>query len=211
MSLLRAALRLIPGILFLLGIAGGVSAQNGTPLRLVADPTMGRVEVQFDGLLGGPSLQRSLEGGLPVRMRLVVELWRDRFFDAQEGRFEWRGTVHYDPLTERYRVDAEDGFLRLTDSLVEAEELLERRVSVPLRPPVSGRYYYLARVEIETLSLSDLEELQRWLQGDLAPAMEEGDPVGGAVGRGVRRVFVRILGLPTQRFEARSAAFDWGR
>jgi hypothetical protein len=66
-------------------------------------------------------------------------------------------------------------------------------------------------VEIETLSLSDLEELRRWLQGDLAPSMAGGEPVGSAVGRGVRRIFVRALGLPTQRIEARSAAFNWNR
>jgi hypothetical protein len=205
-----------------LSFAGGIfipfpsegSAQEvqGDPgLRLIATPTDGSVRVVFDNLLGGGALQRSLEGGLPVRIRLVVELWRDRFFDAQEGRIEWRATVRHDPLTESFRVESEAGLLRYVDSLAEAGRLLESWVIVPLRPPVSGRYYYLARVEIETLALSDLEELRRWLQGDLAPSMEGGEKVGSAVGRGVRRIFVRALGLPTQRIEARSAAFNWNR
>jgi hypothetical protein len=186
--------------------------QNAPALRLVPNLADGSVRVLFNNLLGGSGLERSLEGGLPVRIRLVVELWRDRFFDAQEGRrYEWRATVRHDPLMESYRVESEEGNLRYADSLGEAGALLEGWVTVPLRPPVSGRYYYLARLEIETLSLSDLEELRRWLQGDLAPAMDEGEPVGGAVGRGVRRIVVRVLGLPTQRFEARSAAFDWSR
>jgi hypothetical protein len=187
------------------------AVQNPPALRLVPVLTDGSVRVEFENLLGSVALRRSLEGGLPVRIRLVVELWRDRFFDAQEGRVEWRATVHHDPLTESFRVEDEDGTLRYVDSLSEAGNLLESWVSVPLRPPVSGRYYYLGRVEIETLSLSDLDELRRWLQGDLAPAMDEGEPVGGAVGRGVRRIVVRVLGLPTQRHEARSAAFEWSR
>jgi len=189
----------------------GVPVQSDPALRLIAATTDGSVRVEFDNLLGGGALQRSLEGGLPVRIRLVVELWRDRFFDAQEGGFEWRATVRHDPLTRSFRVESEDGRLRNVASLAEAGRLLESWVTVPLRPPVSGRYYYLARVEMETLSLSDLEELRRWLQGDLAPAMEGGEQVGSAVGRGVRRIFVRVLGLPTQRLEARSAAFDWSR
>jgi hypothetical protein len=186
--------------------------QNAPALRLVPNLADGSVRVLFNNLLGGSGLERSLEGGLPVRIRLVVELWRDRFFDAQEGRrYEWRATVRHDPLMESYRVESEEGNLRYADSLGEAGALLEGWVTVPLRPPVSGRYYYLARLEIETLSLSDLEELRRWLQGDLAPAMDEGEPVGGAVGRGVRRIVVRVRGLPTPRFEARSAAFDRSR
>lgn len=190
---------------------GEARAQPASALRLVPSLADGSVRVEFDNLLGSVALRQSLEGGLPVRIRLVVELWRDRFFDEQAGRIEWRATVRHDPLTESFRVEAEDGLLRYTDSLDEAGALLESWVDVPLTPRTDGRYYYLGRVEIETLSLSDLEELRRWLQGDLAPAMDEGEPVGSAVGRGVRRLVVRVLGLPTQKHEARSPAFDWNR
>ena len=43
---------------------------------------------------------------------------------------------------------------------------------MPLKPREQGRYYYLGQVQVETLSLTDLEELQRWLHGDLAPAVK---------------------------------------
>ena len=75
----------------------------------------------------------------------------------------------------------------------------------PTRP---GRYYYLGKVEVETLSLSDLEELQRWLRGDLAPAVAGDEEIGSAVGRGVGRVFVRILGLHARRFKVRTPKFE---
>jgi hypothetical protein len=65
-------------------------------------------------------------------------------------------------------------------------------------------------VEMETLSLSDLEELQRWLQGDLAPAVVGEERVGSALARGVRRLLVRMLGLPAKRFQLRSPVFEVG-
>jgi hypothetical protein len=64
-------------------------------------------------------------------------------------------------------------------------------------------------MEVETLSLSDLEELRHWLQGDLGPAMDRNNELGSALGRGLRRILVRALGLPMQRFEARTQVFAW--
>jgi hypothetical protein len=76
-----------------------------------------------------------------------------------------------------------------------------------VQPRRSGRFYYLATLEVETLSLSDLEELRRWIRGEVQPAVEGRAPAGRAVERGLRRVFVRLLGLPTRRFETRSEIF----
>jgi hypothetical protein len=75
-------------------------------------------------------------------------------------------------------------------------------------PTRAGRYYYLAHLEIETLSLSDLEELERWLQGELGPAVGGGRSLTGAVGEGAKRLLIRLLGLPTRRVEARSDRFE---
>jgi hypothetical protein len=77
-----------------------------------------------------------------------------------------------------------------------------------LRPNARSRsYYYLATLEIETLSLSDLQELQHWLRGEAQPAIQGRRPVGRAVGRGVQRALVRMVGLPSRRYEARSPTF----
>ena len=93
------------------------------------------------------------------------------------------------------------------DTLPEVHDALRSGFHLPLRPREQGRYYYLGRVEVETLSLSDLEELQRWLRGDLAPAVVGDEAVQTAVGRGVRRALIRILGLPARRFRVRTPAF----
>ena len=51
------------------------------------------------------------------------------------------------------------------------------------------------------------EELRRWLRGEVAPAIGgEGSPER-VVGAGMRRLLVRVLGLPTRSYEARSEIF----
>lgn len=176
-------------------------------LQLLPD---GAVSVRLGALFETGGTARSLRSGLPVRIRIVVELWRDRFIDSQEGRYEWRGSVRLDPLTDRYLVETGDGFEQDVFSPEAARTALQNAVQVPLAPERSGSFYYLARVEVETLSLSDLDELRRWLQGELGPAVEGGGEVGSAVGRGVRRFLVRLLGLPVQRYETRTRTFEIG-
>jgi hypothetical protein len=195
------------------GIAPAVpaAAQEAPPLRIEVRDEVGEAMVVFGPFLQGRNIRSALDSGLPIRIHLVTELWRERFFDAQEGRHEWRATVRFEPLSELYRVETGNGATGTFRTLEDAEQLLREAVRVPLRPPRSGRYYYLARLEVESLSPSDLEELRRWLQGDPARARESEDQgFGNFLLRGVRRLFVRGLGLPVQRHQARSPRFDWG-
>jgi hypothetical protein len=169
----------------------------------------GAARVGLGEVLESGGVRQSLESGLPVRLQIVTELWRDRLLDAEEGREEWRATVLFDPLSETYRVETAETTIGAAGSPRAATELLRSTISSTLRPSQPGRYYYLGRLDVETFSLTDLEELRRWLQGDLGPAVDADNPVGGAFGRGVRRLFVRALGLPTLRYQARTEEFDW--
>ena len=186
-----------------------VCAQDEEPLRLELEESGGGIRVELGNILATGGIRQSLESGLPVRIQVLTELWRDQFFDAQEGREEWLATVWYDPLSETYRVETGGIPIGLADSPGEATEILRAAVRSGLRPERPGTYYYLGRIEIETLSLSDLEELRRWLQGELAPVVGGDEAVGGALGRGIRRLFVRALGLPAVRFQTRTPEFDW--
>lgn len=197
-------------VLILFAAAPPVGAQADLPpLELRLQEGDGSVRVILGEILDRPGVRQSLDSGLPVRVGIVVELWRDRFVDALEGRHEWRATVLADPLTNRYRVETGDGAAADLSSLAGIRAFMQGRLQVPLAPGREGRFYYLARLEVETLSLSDLEELRRWLQGDLGAAVEGGDEVGGAFGRGLRRLLVRALGLPVQRYQTRSATFSF--
>jgi hypothetical protein len=192
------------------GCGFGSAHAQADDLLVLAVGADGGVRIGLGEVLESGGVQESLESGLPVRLQIVTELWRDRLLDADEGREEWRATVFYDPLSETYMVETAETTVGAAGSPGAATELLRSTILSTLRPSQPGTYYYLSRLEVETFSLTDLEELRRWLQGDLGPAVDADNPVGGAFGRGVRRLFVRALGLPTLRFQARTDEFDWG-
>jgi len=190
--------------------ASSLTAQDEAPLRFDIVPETGEAAVEVAYLLADQSLLEAIHSGLPLRIRILTQLWKDGFFDNVKGRYEWRASVLYDPLTRRYRVQTgtEEGVVHEVNTLEEARQTLQLTLDIPIVPSEEGRYYYEADVEMETLSLSDFEELQRWLQGELAPAMARDEDVQGAMARGVRRFLVRMLGLPARRFRVRSPTFE---
>ncbi len=167
--------------------------------------------MRIGSLLDDEGLVRALHSGLPLRLHVKVELWKDGFFDSQRGKAEWRASVLFDPLGRRYRISigGESATEIAADTLPEAARAIQDGFDLALRPFEAGRYYYLGQVEVETLSLSDLDELQRWLHGDLATAAAGEEQVGTAVGRGLHRVLVRMLGIPTRRYRVRTEPFTF--
>jgi hypothetical protein len=192
-----------------LTIPGPAAGQNGEETYISVVPGSGAVEVDLGSLLGDRALEAAVYDGLPLRIRVDAELWRDGFFDSEEGSEEWRASILYDAVTLDYEVQVRDGETQRFTSLEAARVHLQTAFELDLRPRRPGRYYYLAIVELETLSLSDLDELRRWLDGELRPAVGGETDVDGAVTRGVRRLFVRALGLPTRRLRLRTEAFTF--
>ena len=191
-------------------VSSPLAGQNQRPLRLeVADET-GRLSMRVRGLFRDAELTQALHSGLPMRIQIVAELWRDGFFDSQRGRADWRASVIFDPLESRYRVSAGTvGSIETSvDSLPDVAQALQDFFDLPLRPQESGKYYYDVQVVVETLSLSDLEELQRWLRGDLSPSAADAREDETSMGRGFRKLLVRILGLPARRYRLRSPTFE---
>ncbi len=159
------------------------------------------------GLLADPGLRDALGSGLPLRIRFRVELWEKSLFDRLVGTHRAALAVLQDPLDGGYTLDDGRSEQRFR-SLAEVEGAVEGAFAASLHPTRRGRFYYIAVLEIETLSLSDLEELQRWLRGEARPAVEGRRSVGRAVESGLRRAVVRVMGLPTRKYEARSATFS---
>ncbi len=200
-------------LFFLLVLLGfpvtDLRAQESVPLRFDILTETGEAVVEISDLFSDASLVDAVLSGLPLRIRLRVQLWKDGFFDNQKGQHEWRASILFDPLTRRYRIQTSErrGAQVEVNTLEEAQSALQLTLNIPLRPREPGRYYYIAAVEMETLSLSDLEELQRWLQGELAPVVAGEQDVEGALAKGFRRVLVRMLGLPAKRFQVQSPTF----
>lgn len=162
-------------------------------------------------VLSDQDLEDAVRSGLPLRLHFRVELWRDRVFDSLEADQTMTTVLHYDPLDDRFvlrnRAGPAEG--RRFSSFSAARAAIEGSYALDIQPRRSGRYYYTAVLQVETLSLSDLEELERWLKGELGPAVRGDASVPGAVGKGVRRLMVRVLGLPARRYEARSDLFRY--
>ena len=154
-----------------------------------------------------------LRNGFPARLHFRVELWSTGgWFDDLEGRHAWDIIVQYDPLDRRYRVARVAGDVATLigefATIADAEAAVSRPYRVPLQPSARRqRFYYNAVLEVETLSLSDLDEVERWLRGELRPAVRGQRNPGTALTRGVRTLLVRLLGGRKQQYQVRSGTF----
>jgi hypothetical protein len=202
--------RALPLFLLVMILATAPStAQQLTPALSVDTAGGYRASLRLDGLFADKELQQVLESGLPMRVRIRIELWRDRMIDASKGSEIWNALLTYNPLEKTYRLrtHGSPSIDHHLSSFQNARGALEARRTFSLRPSEPGRYYFTANIEIETLSLSDLEELERWLQGELRPAVSGDRSVPSAIGEGAKRMLVRILSLPTRTLDLKTPRF----
>jgi hypothetical protein len=173
--------------------------------------------VRSSRLLDDRQLRELLNNGFPTALRYRLELWRSGgLFDDLESATEWEVLVRYDPYEQQYSVvrlqgtketptrrESVDGL----STLQAAERILDEPFPVALRPQRGGRYYYNVILDVETLSVSDLDELQRWLNGELQPAVRGKRAPLSALRRGFTTLLSRVLGGEKRHYEARSTAF----
>jgi hypothetical protein len=178
-------------------------------LRVTADPRDFHAVVRLGDVLAEKELEEAALAGLPIRLRVRSELWRDGFIDDLERATTWTAVLVFEPIRRRFfvRPVGTTGPARSYDSYDHARAAIEGELPLRLKPNRPGRYYYTATLEIETLSVSDLSELERWLQGELQPAVEGDQSIPGAIGLGAKRLLIRVLGVPNRRVEARSEQF----
>ncbi len=142
-----------------------------------------------------------------------MELWQDKFVaDGLVAQATWSLILFQEPLSGEFNMtrswDTEHDEWFAT--LAAAAQALERVYLSPLPgpPPNSGRYYYDARLEVEVLSLGDLDELEHWLRGEVGGQdTDVGGSVARAVGRGLKRLFIRLIGLSARKYEAKTDLF----
>ena len=165
------------------------------------------VVVTSTGLFGDPDMRELVRSGFPASLRYRLELWRaGGLFNDLEGMHEWELIVQYDPSGQRYRVVRREGG-RLEDmgsfaTLSTAQAMLERPLRITLAPQRQAkRYYYNFVLDISALSVSDMDQLERWLRG------VRGGSAAGAIGSGMRTLMLRMLGGENQHYERRSSTF----
>ena len=197
-----------------------LSAQDAGPIRLhvtlTQDSSLRGARapvVRSENLLGGESRWLdALRSGLPVRLHYRVEVWRSRegWFDTFSRQVEWDVVVRHEPLLDQYTLFTLVGARRQERRYATLDALgaaLAFAYQVNVRPDESGGYYYAASLQVSTLSDTDLDELERFLAGDLGDGGKGSEGIGDAVGRGATRFLLRLAGLPSLILEARSPRF----
>jgi hypothetical protein len=186
----------------------------GVRLSVDSTPRGARVPVvRAENLLANGRWLSTLRSGLPVRLHYRLEIWRSRggWLDLLTRQTEWDVVVRHEPLLDQYTLltifanRAQERRYATVDALSAA---LAFAYQVNVSPSESGRYYYTAVLEVSTLSDSDLDELERFLDGDLGDVAKGRGNVGDALGRGATRFLLRLAGLPSLRLEARSERFE---
>jgi len=186
--------------------SGGVIAMSAERSPLV---TTTRVLAEGD-------LRELIRSGFPAELRYRLELWRaGGWFDDLEAVMEWEVVVAYDPATQLYRArrvsSTQNEDLGAFATLTSVQSALERPIRAPLIPSRPGRlYYYNLVLDVEALSVSDLDQLERWLRGELRPAVRGRSNPVNAISSGVRTVVTRVLGGERRHYRRRSGTFRAG-
>ena len=216
-------MRILLGVTFALGLTSplpptGTLAGLQPPRLAVAAPPGERASVEgpritTSGALDDPKLEQFINSGFPARLRYKIDLWsRKQFFDNREAGAEWIVTVEFDQLQRTYTVRRQVG-TRLVPSgtystFSEVEASIAAPFEAPIRAPRNGqRMYYHIVLEIQKVSLSDLDALEAWLRGELKPATRGERNPGTALARGFQTLMLRMLGGENPRYEARSETF----
>ncbi len=164
-------------------------------------------------MLSTARTKEPLASGFPARLHFLVELWSEGGLTNEvQRRAEYDVLVTYSAMEKKYRVDQlvnERTFsLGKFDRVEDAEGAVARPTRVPIKALHSSRrFYYRVTLDVEILNSSDLDEVNRWLKGDLKPAFKgERDP-GTTLARSFRRLASKLLGGGTTQYEARSPDF----
>ncbi len=164
-------------------------------------------------VLASRDLRELLKGGFPARLHFRCELWRNETLNnTRNGAVEWDMLVRFDQLNQKYDVYriVGDKASRLGrfNTAEEAEAEVEKPFRIMAPPLRRGRsYYYDSSLDVEVLSLSDLEEVERWLRGEVRPALRGDRNPGTAVTRTVRTFFVKLLGGERRHYQTQTGTF----
>jgi hypothetical protein len=164
-------------------------------------------------ILGDREIREMLHSGFPARLHYRLELWgAGGFFDDLKRQIEWDVIVRYNPLKRRYTAARIEGdhitALGSFDNLDPIEDLLSHAAQPTFVVPDShDKFYYNLVLDVQMLSVSDLDEVEHWLKGDLGPAVHGEKSPGTALGRGAKTFITKILGGQDKHYEARSKVF----
>jgi len=198
------------GLAFL-ALVGAVTASRAAAQApaLTVIIQSGVARVQTTALLADGKYAGLMRSGFPLRLHYRLELWRSRsgWFDQYIDETPWDAVARHDPLADDFVLIRTGGSVARYGTPEDLGRALELPYRWNLKIKGSGNFYFFCRLEVTTLNETDLEELSRFLKGDVGPAVSGGANLGGALARGAQRLLMRIAGLPRLTLEARSETF----
>ncbi|MFI5232115.1 MAG: hypothetical protein ACHQSE_06350 [Gemmatimonadales bacterium] len=217
--MLRAPLRAALAALLLTG-GGRVARAQQDPTLEIRLPATDQLAtsgplVLATNMLASPHFREPLAAGFPARFHFLVTLWSEGgLTNAIERRAEYYVLVEYHVTEKKYEVvqlldDRPPFSLGKFDRVEDAERAVARPTRVAITAfPSKKRFYYRATLDVQILGASDLDEVNRWLKGELGPAIHGERNPGTALARSIRMLASRLLGGDSREFEAKTDAFS---
>jgi hypothetical protein len=193
---------LFASVLLLCSTAPVAAQRDSVRLVIAVTPATALDEGPLIGtanLLAEPKTRELLRAGFPTRIHYRLELWRKGgwIFDDPNGHVDLYVEVNWDPTAQLYQVVRRQDQPVLLENFggfetaTSADARFGRPFRASLHPNRSGRFYYNLMVDVQTLSESDLDALQQFFKGPLAPG--KSNPLT-ALRSGVGTLVSRVLG-----------------
>jgi hypothetical protein len=208
LTFLALALALTPGTI-------GAQARPTVDVALPAPAQLMQAGpiVRARDMLAGSRMRELLAAGFPARFHFKVELWsQGRWFNDVERRTEYDVLARYIAVENFYEVVQIVNDRPFSLGKFAKIEDAEAAIARPTRVPIAGvttdkKQYYQVSLLVEVLSVSDIDEVDRWLRGELEPAINGRRNPGTAMTRGFRTLAARLLGGEKREYETRTPSF----
>ena len=196
---------------------------RGAPLEAQRNPTLDVVLpapslldregplVQARDMLNGARIREPLAAGFPARFHFRVDLYTEGLLNQLER------TVEYDMLVRRIALENVYEVLLLIDrpfslgkfaKIEDAEAAVARRTRVPITALRTKRkMYYKVTLEVQVIESSDLDEVDRWLRGNIESPLKGRTNPGTALTRGLRSIAAKLLGGESRQYDVTSPSF----
>lgn len=165
-------------------------------------------------MMGDGAFEGSLRNGFPIHFTWRLTLWRDAaIYDRNVREATWDAIVVLDPVTNIYQlIRGPAGTVESYPDTRRLDSALAKPYTIDdMTPPPHGgrfgRFFYTCELNAESLSPSELEDVERWLKGDLGRALTQTGDVDNAFSRGARLLLIRLAGLPHRTLQARTDKF----
>lgn len=200
-------------VCLLLVAPGDLRAQQPQEVKVVAPTLTSPATAAVTGVLADRSIDKLMRSGFPVRVHVKAELWRSRtFLDDIVAETEWDFYVRFDTFDSEYEVVRIVGdsivSLGAYRKLSDAQQAAEIPFALRLPKPARGRESYInVQADVQTIEMSDLDELMGWLRGEARPAVQGKKNATTVVGGALRSIGSRLLGAEVRHLESRTKPF----